>query len=75
MKFKIPKKVAPLLFRQANLPDHTDDGYVPLHYKAYDGNKADVTTHIGVWEELRSLLNKEDCCMARRGRSGYARIP
>jgi transposase len=38
----------------------TADGHVPLSYKAYNGNRNDDTTHIENWNELRSLLQKED---------------
>ncbi len=36
------------------------DGHVPISYKAYNGNTSDDTTHIPNWNELRSLINKED---------------
>ena len=38
----------------------TADGHVPLSYKAYNGNRDDDSTHIPNWNELRSLLQKED---------------
>jgi transposase len=38
----------------------TADGHVPLSYKAYSGNRNDDTTHIPNWNELRSLIRKED---------------
>ncbi|MGB5993489.1 MAG: IS1634 family transposase [Desulfobacterales bacterium] len=38
----------------------TADGHVPLSYKAYNGNRNDDTTHIPNWNELRSLIQKED---------------
>jgi transposase len=38
----------------------TGDGHVPLSYQLYDGNQADVTTHIPNWEQLREVLGKED---------------
>lgn len=38
----------------------TGDGHVPLSYQLYDGNQADVTTHIPNWEHLREMLGKED---------------
>jgi transposase len=38
----------------------TGDGHVPLSYELYDGNRADVTTHIPNWEQLRALLDRED---------------
>ena len=37
----------------------TDDGCVPLHYKAYDGNQADSKTHIDVWKSIRDMIGKE----------------
>ena len=38
----------------------TGDGHVPLSYQLYDGNQADVTTHIPNWDQLREMLGKED---------------
>jgi transposase len=38
----------------------TGDGHVPPSYRLYDGNRADVTTHVPNWEQLRELLGKED---------------
>jgi hypothetical protein len=38
----------------------TGDGHVPLSDELYDGNRADVTTHIPNWEQLRALLDRED---------------
>jgi transposase len=38
----------------------TADGHVPLSYKAYNGNRSDDTTHIPNWNQLRSLLQKEN---------------
>lgn len=38
----------------------TEDGHVPLSYRLYDGNQADVSTHQPNWDGLRSLLEKED---------------
>ena len=38
----------------------TADGHVPLGYRLYDGNQADVTTHIPNWEQLREMLGKDD---------------
>lgn len=38
----------------------TADGHVPLSYNVYNGNQDDDTTHIPNWNELRSLLQKED---------------
>jgi transposase len=37
----------------------TEDGHVPLGYQLYDGNQADVSTHIPNWEQLRGMLGKE----------------
>ena len=36
------------------------DGHVPLSYRVYDGNQADVTTHQPNWAYLREMLDKED---------------
>ena len=36
----------------------TSDGAVPIHYKAYDGNQTDDTTHWETWQALRRLLDK-----------------
>jgi len=38
----------------------TDDGHVPIHFKTFDGNTSDVTTHTPIWSELRKMLKKED---------------
>ncbi len=38
----------------------TEDGHVPLGYQLYDGNQADVSTHIPNWEQLREMPGKED---------------
>lgn len=38
----------------------TGDGHVPLGYQLYDGNQADVTTHLPNWQYLRELLARED---------------
>ena len=38
----------------------TADGHVPVSYRLYDGNQADVATHRPNWEALRKLLEKED---------------
>jgi len=38
----------------------TGDGHVPLSYQIYNGNQADVTTHVPNWEQLRELLGRED---------------
>lgn len=36
------------------------DGYVPLSFKLFDGNRTDDTTHRVNWDGLRDLLEKED---------------
>jgi len=38
----------------------TGDGHVPVSYQLYDGNQADVSTHTANWEQLRTILGKED---------------
>jgi len=38
----------------------TADGHVPLSYRLYDGNQADVATHRPNWEALRKLLETEE---------------
>ncbi len=38
----------------------TEDGHVPLSYQLFDGNQADVTTHIPNWNGLRDFLCTED---------------
>jgi transposase len=38
----------------------TSDGAVPIHYKAYDGNRTDDTTHIENWDTLRKLKGNPD---------------
>lgn len=38
----------------------SQDGAVPIHYKAYDGNMTDDRTHIHTWETLRRLTGKTD---------------
>jgi transposase len=38
----------------------SQDGAVPIHYKAYDGNVTDDKTHIRTWETLRRLTGKSD---------------
>ncbi len=38
----------------------TADGHVPLSYQLYDGNQADVTTHLPNWDQLREMLGKAD---------------
>lgn len=36
------------------------DGAVPIHYKAYPGNRNDDTTHIETWNVLRKIVGKPD---------------
>jgi transposase len=36
------------------------DGAIPIHYKAYEGNRNDDTTHLETWQTLRRLLDKSD---------------
>lgn len=36
------------------------DGFVPIHYKAYSGNRTDDTTHIETWETIRKFIGKDD---------------
>ncbi len=38
----------------------TEDGHVPISYQVFDGNKADVATHIPNWNGLRKFLANED---------------
>lgn len=38
----------------------TSDGAVPIHYKGYDGNRTDDTTHIETWDSLRELKGSPD---------------
>jgi len=38
----------------------TSDGAVPIHYKGYDGNRTDDTTHIENWDTLRELKGSPD---------------
>jgi transposase len=38
----------------------TEDGHVPISYKLFNGNKADVVTHIPNWNNLRDFLADED---------------
>jgi len=37
----------------------TADGHVPLSYQLHDGNQADISTHQANWEQLRTMLLKE----------------
>ena len=36
------------------------DGFVPIHFKTYSGNRTDDTTHIETWEALRKLAGRDD---------------
>lgn len=36
------------------------DGYVPVSFQLFDGNRTDDTTHRVNWDDLRGLLEKED---------------
>ena len=38
----------------------TADGAVPIHFKAYSGNRTDDTTHIQTWKQLRELAGVAD---------------
>jgi transposase len=38
----------------------SNDFAVPVHYKPYDGNRTDDTTHIETWKSLRSMLMTAD---------------
>lgn len=38
----------------------SSDGAVPIHYKLYDGNTGDDSTHINTWEALRRLAGRSD---------------
>ena len=38
----------------------TADGAVPIHFKAYSGNRTDDTTHIETWKQLRKLAGIPD---------------
>lgn len=38
----------------------TRDGAIPIHFKAYDGNRTDDTTHWEIWQSLRGLLGRSD---------------
>jgi transposase len=38
----------------------TADGYVPLSYRLFDGNQADVSSHLPNWTQLREQLGKTD---------------
>lgn len=36
------------------------DGAIPIHYKAYPGNRTDDTVHIEIWNSLRQLADRSD---------------
>jgi transposase len=38
----------------------TRDGAIPIHFKAYDGNRTDDKTHWDLWQSLRGLLGRSD---------------
>lgn len=38
----------------------TRDGAIPIHFKSYDGNRTDDTTHWEIWQSLRGLLDRSD---------------
>ena len=38
----------------------TEDGHVPISYQLFNGNQADVNTHIPNWDSLRNFLANED---------------
>jgi len=38
----------------------TSDGAVPVHYKAYPGNRTDDTTHIETWNCLKDIIGRAD---------------
>ncbi len=38
----------------------TEDGHVPISYQVFNGNQADVNTHIPNWDNLRKFLANED---------------
>ena len=38
----------------------SNDGAVPVHYKAYSGNRTDDTTHIETWDNMRQIIGRPD---------------
>ena len=38
----------------------TRDGAIPIHFKTYDGNRTDDTTHWEIWQSLRGLLGRSN---------------
>jgi transposase len=71
---KIPGKTkSGLELNQGNSKDHrpdlkqlvyclsvSADGFVPIHFKTYSGNRTDDTTHIETWEALRKLAGRDE---------------
>ncbi len=71
---KIPGKTkSGLELKRGNSKDHrpdlkqlvytltvSADGAVPIHYKAYSGNRTDDTTHIESWEALKKIAGRPD---------------
>lgn len=55
----------------------SSDGAVPIHFKAYSGNRTDDTTHINTWCSVRQLAGKPDflyvadCKVCTRRQLGY----
>lgn len=68
----MPGKTATgLCFRRGHSKDHrpdlkqivynltiSADGAIPIHYKAYPGNRTDDTVHIEIWNALRHIAGK-----------------
>lgn len=67
------KSATGLIFNHGHSKDHrpdlkqiiysltiSADGAVPIHYKAYPGNRNDDTTHIETWDVLRKIVGKAD---------------
>jgi len=38
----------------------TSDGAIPMYFKDYDGNTADVTTHWETWKSVQGILHRSD---------------
>ncbi len=38
----------------------TEDGHVPISFQLFNGSRADVTTHIPNWDQLREFLGDEE---------------
>ena len=38
----------------------SDDGTVPVHYRALDGQTSDVATHVDTWNTLRQIVGRPD---------------